>query len=152
MREVLTLEYTSSDESDYNSPSEDEGEPQLVAYKIKRLSWERTQLAKAKKALDELHWKSLSKRARNFTVPRINHPQPSLRPIPINPLPWAVRMPAADVSFSSTPSLTSNPSLPGSSRTIGRIVPSSAISSEEGHISPIYHSTPRCSRRDQIIN
>ena len=48
---VGSMEYTSSDESDF---SEDENEGmQLSGYLVKRLPWERSSLAKVKKALDE---------------------------------------------------------------------------------------------------
>ena len=39
--QVLTMEYTSSDESSYECDSDRE-EAELAAYKVKHLSWERT--------------------------------------------------------------------------------------------------------------
>jgi len=48
--------YTSSDESDF---SEDEnGESHLAGYLVKRFSWERAALTKAKKALDDAYMRS----------------------------------------------------------------------------------------------
>ena len=101
VRQVLTAEYTSSDESNYEDDSDCDG-VQLTSYKVKHLPWERTKLANAKKILDEIYVKSLSARVRRSRVPRIEHPLASERDIPQNLVGWAVRRPAPSASDSSS--------------------------------------------------
>ena len=90
VREVLTPEYTSSDESAYERESDSES-PQLVCYKVKHLPWERTRLTKAKKALDSVYEKGLSRRVQQSLVQRELHEEVSSRDTPINFVEWAVR-------------------------------------------------------------
>jgi len=86
---VGSMEYTSSDESNF---SEDENEGmQLSGYLVKRLPWERSALAKVKKALDEKYRRQLTPRARVNFLPRREHAQLSTRKRPINRHDWAVR-------------------------------------------------------------
>ena len=63
MRQVLTLEYTSSDESCYECESDSE-EVELTCYKTEHLPWERARLTKAKKDLDMTYEKRLTRRVR----------------------------------------------------------------------------------------
>ena len=87
---ALTWDYTSSDESDM---SEDEnGHTCLKGYIVKKLSWEKTTLRNAKKALDDAYIKSLPPRVRaNVLGWRVHH-TPSKRGPPPNALQWAVRI------------------------------------------------------------
>ncbi|XP_031557645.1 uncharacterized protein LOC116294229 isoform X2 [Actinia tenebrosa] len=98
-REVLTLEYTSSDESDI---SEDEdGKPQLKSYLTKKFPWERTCLRKTKELLDQKYLDSLPMRSRRSMLPRRKHTMFSTRPIPNNPQEWAVRQVVPNISTST---------------------------------------------------
>ena len=65
--EVLLLEAMSSEESSYE---DGEGEPKLVGYSVKRLSWESRSLRKTKKKLGKAYNNSLTKRARDRILPR----------------------------------------------------------------------------------
>ena len=65
---VGRVEYTSSDESDF---SEDENDGmQLSGYLVKRLPWERSALAKVRKALDEHYHRQLTPGARVNFLPK----------------------------------------------------------------------------------
>ena len=87
---VLTWDYTSSDESDM---SEDEnGLTCLKGYVVKKLSWEKTTLRNAKKALDDAYIKSLPPRVRANVLERRVHHTPSKRGPPPDALQWAVRI------------------------------------------------------------
>ena len=87
---VLTWDYTSSDESDM---SEDEnGLTCLKGYIVKKLSWEKTTLRKAKKALDDAYIKSLPLRVRANVLERRVHHTPSKRGPPPDAIQWAVRI------------------------------------------------------------
>ena len=87
---ALTWDYTSSDESDM---SEDEnGHTCLKGYIVKKLSWEKTTLRNAKKALDDAYIKSLPPRVRANVLGRRVHHTPSKRGPPPNALQWAVRI------------------------------------------------------------
>ena len=87
---VLTWDYTSSDESDM---SEDEnGLTCLKGYIVKKLSWEKTTLHKAKKALDDAYIKSLPPRVRANVLERRIHHTPSKRGPPPDAIQWAVRI------------------------------------------------------------
>ena len=87
---VLTWDYTSSDESDV---SEDENEfTCLKGYVVKKLSWEKTTLCNAKKALDDAYIKSLPPRVRANVLERRVHHTPSKRGPPPDALQWAVRI------------------------------------------------------------
>ena len=90
MRQVLTLEYTSSDESCYECESDSE-EVELICYKTKHLPWERARLTKAKKDLDVTYEKRLTRRVCQSRVPRELHSKASDRPIPLNFIEWAAR-------------------------------------------------------------
>ena len=87
---ALTWDYTSSDESDM---SEDEnGLTCLKGYVVKKLSWEKTTLRNAKKALDDAYIKSLPPRVRANVLERRVHHTPSKRGPPTDALQWAVRI------------------------------------------------------------
>ena len=87
---VGSMEYTSSDESDW---SEDEnGELRHSGFLVKKLPWERTCLKNAKQHLDEAYMRGLNQRARqNLAIRRVHH-LPSTRRPPTEPLEWAVRV------------------------------------------------------------
>ena len=87
---ALTWDYTSSDESDM---SEDENRLTcLKGYNVKKLSWEKTTLRNAKKALEDAYIKSLPPRVRADVLERRVHHTPSMRSPPPDALQWAVRI------------------------------------------------------------
>ena len=90
MKRDLTLEYTSSDESDYEENSDTE-EMELKAYEVKALPWQRSTLTNLKNKLDGIYVKSLSKRSRELLVPRKRGELISNRELPQNIVPWAAR-------------------------------------------------------------
>ena len=92
-REVLTMEYTSSDESEREQNSDSEERMEVTKYVVKKLRWQRTKLTNIKTTLDNLHIRSLSKRTRRMRVPRVIGKAVSTRPLPENTVEWAVRMP-----------------------------------------------------------
>ena len=109
---VGSLAYTSSDESDLSD--DENGTRRLSRYLIKRLPWERSTLAKAKRELDEAYIRSLNPRARVNLVTRGVHPRPSTRSPPIAALEWAVRAEEPTTTTSSrlsTSTRTATPSL-----------------------------------------
>lgn len=53
IKQVLTVEYTSSDESSYE-PDSDSEVPQLQNYKVKHLKWERARLTSVKQTLHNI--------------------------------------------------------------------------------------------------
>lgn len=116
---VGSSQYTSSDESDFSD--DENGQPKLSGYLVKKLPWERSALTKVKKALDDAHIKSLNVRARVNMVARRLHPMPSTKPRPIDGLEWEMRSeepatatsrtfspPTPAISSHSTPSSTRN--------------------------------------------
>ena len=90
VREVLTLEYTSSDESCYENDS-DSGGVELTCYQVKHLPWERKRLTKTKKSLDAIYEKGLTRRVKQSRLPRMEHEHMSKREEPENFVEWAVR-------------------------------------------------------------
>ena len=58
IKQVMTVEYTSSDESSYE-PDSDSEVLQLQSYQVKHLKWERTRLTSVKQTLDNVYLKSL---------------------------------------------------------------------------------------------
>lgn len=92
LRKALTLEYTSSDESDL-SDDENSDHLKLKGYLVKKLPWERSALRKVKEQLDSRYLKSLPPRSRGSILPRRNHSKMSTRPVPVDILEWAVRPP-----------------------------------------------------------
>ena len=97
-RSVLIPNYTSSDESEYSE--EEDGEQTntrqiLTKYLTKRLPWQRSTLTNIKEQLDKAYESTLSWHIRNARVPRGVHDRPSDRPIPEDPISWAVRQPTA---------------------------------------------------------
>ncbi|KAK2546974.1 hypothetical protein P5673_033264 [Acropora cervicornis] len=66
--EVLLLDAMSSEESSYEDDGD--GQPKVVGYKVKGLPWESRSLRKTKKNLDKAYQKSLTKRAKERTLPR----------------------------------------------------------------------------------
>ena len=93
IKQVMTVEYTSSDESSYE-PDSDSELPQLQSYQVKHLKWERMRLTSVKQTLDNIYLKSLPRRIRQSLVPRVSHSQESDRKIPLNVIDWAVRQSA----------------------------------------------------------
>ena len=87
---VLTIEYTSSDES-VMSEDEENGGAFVSRYEVKHLPWERSRLTNVKKQLNKTYRLSLTKRVRNATITRTEHATPSSRPPPEDPVQWAVR-------------------------------------------------------------
>ena len=86
--EVLLLDAMSSEESSYEDDGN--GQPKVAGYKVKRLQWESTSLRKTKKKLDKAYQKSLTKRAKERTLPRTVSSDLSERE-PTHGLPeWAV--------------------------------------------------------------
>ena len=83
IKQVMTVEYTSSDESSYE-PDSDSEVPQLQNYKVKHLKWERARLKSVKQTLDNIYFKSLPRRIRQSLVPRVPHSQESDREMPLN--------------------------------------------------------------------
>ena len=136
---MLTMDYTSSDESSYEENSDRE-EDELTAYKVKHLPWERTRLTNAKIILDDIYEKSLSARVHCSLVPRIPHPEQSDRGIPENVVDWAVRTttPAARGGLTSASSSSS-------SRSSTDAESSSSRSRTFG--TPLCSSTPCASRQ-----
>ena len=69
--EILLEEAMSSEES---CVEEDEsGKTKVVAYKVKRLSWESEKLKKIKQGLDKASKEGQTKRARDRALPRVEH-------------------------------------------------------------------------------
>lgn len=130
VRQVLTMEYTSSDESSYECDSDRE-EAELAAYKVKHLSWERSKLTDAKKILDEIYLRSLSARVRRSLVPRIPHSEDSERVVPQNLVGWAVRRPASTARRALITSAT-------------------VMSSSSESCKPLASSTPRVERQNRM--
>ena len=121
---VGSIEYTSSDESDF---SEDENEGmQLSGYLVKRLPWERSSLAKVKKALDEDYRRRLTPRAKVNFLPRREHTESSTRQRPINRHDWAVRPETCRTEL--TPSIGTQPSPSVSTPSIVTVSPHHASS------------------------
>ena len=90
IEDILKLDYTSSDESEY---SEDEdGTLVLMGYKTKKLPWEKNSLTRVKKSLDVEYMESLPVRSRRGLLPRRVHSVPSSRQIPLNAPSWAARV------------------------------------------------------------
>ena len=83
IKQVMTVEYTSSDESSYE-PDSDSEVPQLQNYKVKHLKLERARLTSVKQTLDNIYFKSLPRRIRQLLVPRVPHSQESDREMPLN--------------------------------------------------------------------
>ena len=72
---VGSMDYTSSDESDW---SEDEnGESRHAGFLVKKLPWERTCLKNVKQRLDEAYIRGLNQRARQNLAVRRVHRLPS---------------------------------------------------------------------------
>lgn len=72
---VGSMDYTSSDESDW---SEDEnGESRNSGFLVKKLPWERTCLKNVKQSLDEAYMRGLNQRARQNLAIRRVHRLPS---------------------------------------------------------------------------
>lgn len=142
IKRVLTVEYTSSDESSYE-PDSDSEVPQLQSYKVKHLKWERTRLTNVKQTLDNIYLKSLPRRIRQSLVPRVSHLQESERKIPLIVIDWAVRQ--------SAPARRPVP-MPRQSLASGSPAGSEASSSlsttfEDRVLDPVLASTPRCTRQ-----
>ena len=86
--EVLLLDAMSSEESSYEDDGD--GQPKVVGYKVKRLPWESRSLRKTKKNLDKAYQKSLTKRAKERTLPRTVSSDLSEREPPHGLPDWAV--------------------------------------------------------------
>lgn len=77
----------SSEESSYEDDGS--GQPKVVGYKVKRLPWS---LRKTKKNLDKANQKSLTKRAKERTLPRTVSSDLSEREPPHGLPDWAVEV------------------------------------------------------------
>ena len=141
VRSVLTLDYTSSDESCYECPSDSE-EVQLTSYKTKRLQWERSRLTKAKKVLDLTYERTLTRRIRLSRVPRELSEEMSDREIPSNVIEWAVRRPVLVAGgVSRTPSTSASSTRARSSTSHSMTFDGDRV------LDPLHSSTPRSARQ-----
>ena len=142
IKQVLTVEYTSSDESSYE-PDSDSEVPQLQNYKVKHLKWERTRLTNVKQTLDNIYLKSLPRRIRQSLVPRVPHSQESEREIPLNVIDWAVRQAAPARRPVPMPRQYLVSGSPAGSEA------SSSLSTtfEDRVLDPVLVSTPHCTRQ-----
>ena len=68
--EVLLLDAMSSEESSYEDDGN--GQPKVADCKVKRLQWESRSLRKTKKKLDKAYQTSLTKRAKERTLPDLS--------------------------------------------------------------------------------
>ena len=100
-RRYLTVEYTSSDESEL---SEDESGADTKRFVTKRLAWESSQLRELKDNLDLQYRRLLSPHVRNFQTQRVVGDRVSLRGPPPNASQWAL-----NGSVSSGPLACSTP-------------------------------------------
>lgn len=91
MQEILTRDFMSSEESEYEDARCDDGTVtrRKVRFVVRELPWERTKLKKIKKVLDDEHKRKLSPHALSMTKPR-EVGAPSDRVKPTGPM-WAVR-------------------------------------------------------------
>ena len=124
---MMTVEYTSSDESSYE-PDCDSEVPQLQNYKVKHLKWEHARLTSVKQTLDNIYLKSLPRRIRQSLVPRVPHSQESDREM-WRPVPVPRHSP---VSVSPAGSQASS---------------SLSVTFEDRVLDPVLVSTPRCTRQ-----
>lgn len=100
-KKVLTIEYTSSDESEV---SDDENGPERERFLTKGLAWESSTLRDFKDILDLKYKKSLKPHVRNFQTERVVSERVSARgPPPFAPK-WALKS-----TSGSTPVATSAP-------------------------------------------
>jgi len=97
---VLTPEYTSSDESEYED-NPDTNESELVRYNLKQLPWQRSKLKLIKKHLDNVYYKSMPRRTKAMLVPRHREGLVSSRAIPENAFAWAARKTNSPTTCSS---------------------------------------------------
>lgn len=98
-KKFLTIEYTSSDESEL---SEDDNGVDVKRFVTKRLAWEGPQLRELKDLLDLSYKKSLKPHVRNFQTERVVGERLSTR----GPPPFA---PKWTLKSGSTPLATSTP-------------------------------------------
>ena len=136
---VGSSQYTSSDESDFSD--DENGQPKLSGYLVKKLPWERSTLTKVKKALDDAHIKSLNVRARVNMVARRLHPMPSTKPRPVGGLEWAMRpkepATATSPTFSSpTPAISSCSTPSSATRTLFHGIRPPTPATPSGRVQP----------------
>ena len=143
IKQVLTVDYTSSDESSFE-PDSDSEVPQLQNFKVKHLKWERTRLTSVKKTLDNIYLKSLPRRISQSRVPRVPHSQESDREMPLNVIDWAVRQPAP----ARRPVPMPRQSLVSSSPAGSEASSSLSITFEDRVLDPVLVSTPCCTRQN----
>lgn len=70
-RAIGSLEYTSSDESDFSGS--ENGVQKLAGYLVKKTPWERSALTRVKRSLDDAALERLTPRARANFLPRRGH-------------------------------------------------------------------------------
>jgi hypothetical protein len=85
---ILRSDAMSSEESTYED--DEQGHFKVVGYKIKGLSWEIPKLKKMKRKLDKIYKKTLTQRAKDRILPRVDGIRPSGRLLPDNMPEWAV--------------------------------------------------------------
>ena len=142
VKQALTVEYTSSDESLYE-PDSDSEVPQLQNYKVKHLTWECARLTSVKQILDDIYVKSLPRRIHQSLVPRVPHSQESDREIPLNVRDWAVRKSAPagrPVPVPHRPPVSSSPAGSEASSSL-------SLTFEDRVLDPVHVSTPRSTRQ-----
>ena len=98
-KKFLTVEYTSSDESEL---SEDETGPDVKRFVTKRLAWEGPKLRELKDLLDLAYKRSLKPHVRNFQTERVVGERLSVRGPPQGAPKWTLKN-------GSTPVATSTP-------------------------------------------
>ena len=113
-RAIGSLEYTSSDESDFSGS--ENGVQKLAGYLVKKTPWERSALTRVKRSLDDAALERLTPRARANFLPRRGHTHQSDRQWPLDSLDWAVRPPPASTPASNQPVSSRAAETPLSSR------------------------------------
>ena len=68
--EVLTVDYMSPEESEYEESDENSDNPQLSKLIIRKLQWRSDELTRELKSLDRKSYRSKSQRARRMMVKR----------------------------------------------------------------------------------
>ena len=69
--EVLTIDYMSPEESDYEECDENSDNPELSKLIIRKLQWRSDELTRELKSLDRKSYRSKSQRARRMMVKRV---------------------------------------------------------------------------------
>lgn len=142
IKQVLTVEYTSSDESSYG-PDSDSEVPQLQNYKVKHLKWERARLTSVKQTLHNIWLKSLPRQIHESVIPRVPHSQESDREMPLNVRDRAARQSAPARRPVPVPRQSPVSRSPAGSQASSSL----SITFEDRVQDPVHVSTPRCARQ-----